>query len=74
MNIYVIRLEMWISMLSSLACKCVFYRPEHNAQEGTHGIKFWRSSDPKRNIVTDRSQRADQKMGKWVPLSDYVYL
>ena len=22
----------------SLACKCVFYRPEHNAKRGPHGI------------------------------------
>ena len=24
----------------SLACKCVFYRPEHNARERPHGIEF----------------------------------
>ena len=26
--------------VSSLACKCVFYRPEHNAKEEPHGIEF----------------------------------
>ena len=26
--------------LSSLACKCVFYGPEHNAKGGVHGIEF----------------------------------
>ena len=26
--------------VSSLACKCVFYRPEHNAKGGPHGTKF----------------------------------
>ena len=26
--------------VSSLACKCVFQRPEHNAKRGSHGIKF----------------------------------
>ena len=26
--------------VSSLACKCVFYKPEHNAQWGPHNIEF----------------------------------
>ena len=26
--------------VSSLACKCVFYRPEHNAKGGPHGTGF----------------------------------
>ena len=25
---------------SSLACKCVFYRPEHNAKGAPHGTEF----------------------------------
>ena len=29
--------------VSSLACEYVFYRPEHNANGGPHGIEFWRS-------------------------------
>ena len=27
---------------SSLACKCVFYRPERNPKGEPHGIEFWR--------------------------------
>ena len=26
--------------VSSLACKCVFCRPEHNVKEGPHGIEL----------------------------------
>ena len=26
--------------VSSLTCKCVFYRPELNAKAGPHGIEF----------------------------------
>ena len=26
--------------VSSLACKFVFYRPEHNAKGGPHGTEF----------------------------------
>ena len=26
--------------LSSLACKCVFYRPEYNESEGLHRIEI----------------------------------
>ena len=28
------------SKLSSLACECVFFRPEHNAKGEPHGIEF----------------------------------
>ena len=32
------RISMLTSLkVSSLACKCVFYRPEHNAKGGRHG-------------------------------------
>ena len=44
--------------VSSLACS-VFYRPEHNAKVGPHGIEFWRSW----NIQTDWAQRVDEKNG-----------
>ena len=27
----------------SLTCKCVFYRPEHNAKGEPHEAEFWRS-------------------------------
>ena len=26
-----------------VACKCVFYRSEHNAKGGPHGTEYWRS-------------------------------
>ena len=29
-----------VSKVLSLECKCVFYRPEHNAKEGTLEIEF----------------------------------
>ena len=32
---------------SYLACKCVFYRPEHNAKGRPHGTEFWRSWNAK---------------------------
>ena len=33
--------------VSSLACKCVFYRPGNNAKGGPHGTEFWRSRNVK---------------------------
>ena len=44
-----------ISMLTglkmlSLICKCVFYRPEHNAKRGHHGIEFRRFLNAKNEI------------------------
>ena len=35
------------SEVSSLACKCVFYKPEHNAKWWSHEIEFWRSWNAK---------------------------
>ena len=32
---------------SYLACKCVFYRPEHNAKGRPRGTEFWRSWNAK---------------------------
>ena len=29
--------------VSSMACKCVFYRPELNAK-GVYGLEFWKPS------------------------------
>ena len=38
---YVKRISMLTSFkVSSLACKCVFYRPEHNAKGGPYIIEF----------------------------------
>ena len=31
----------------SLVCKCIFYRPEHNAKREPHEIEFRRSWDEK---------------------------
>ena len=48
--------------VSSLSPKYVFYRPEHNAQEGYHGIgilKVFKCI----NIPTERAQNVDQKNG-----------
>ena len=45
-----------LTKMSSLVCKSVFYRPEHNANEKLKDLKCknW-------NIPTDRAQRADKK-------------
>ena len=45
----------------SLAYKCVFYRPENNAKEGTQ--RKWILKMQKWNIPTKRAQRVDGKMG-----------
>ena len=45
----------------SLVCKCVFYRPKHNAKGGPHGIEFW-SSWSERSTYP-RAQRVHEKMG-----------
>ena len=48
--------------VSSLSPKYVFYRPEHNTQEGYHGIgilKVFKCI----NIPTERAQNVDQKNG-----------
>ena len=34
----------------SLVCKCVFYRPEHNAKGRPHGIEFKKSEIQKNEI------------------------
>ena len=50
----------------SLACKHVFYRPEHNAKGKPHGNEFLRSSNAKSNIPTDITERLNKKMGSFV--------
>ena len=47
----------------SLACKCVFYRPGHNAKGAYHGLNFYDHKMQKRNIPMDRAQRVDEKNG-----------
>ena len=48
--------------MSSLTCKCVFYRPEHNAKElNPMELNFEGFEMQKLNIPTDRAQRVDEK-------------
>ena len=49
--------------MSSLACKCVFYRQEHNAKGGPHGTECWRSWDTEMRLLMNRARRADEKNG-----------
>ena len=54
--------------VSSMACKYIFYRPEHNAKGGPHGTEFWRSWNAKMKYTNEyRAQRVDEK--KWSLLS-----
>ena len=46
--------------MSSLACQCVFYRPEHNTKGGSSWN--WFLMVLKWNIPTDRAQSEDEKM------------
>ena len=46
--------------VSSLACKCIFYKPEHNAKGEPHGIEI-ECEIPKWNIPMDRAQKVDEK-------------
>ena len=52
-----------------LTCKCVIYRPEHNAKGDPQELNFEDLEMQKLNIPTDRVQRVDKKNG----LSSYVY-
>ena len=60
--------------VSSLACKCVFYRPEHNSKGKPHEIEFWRcwyaemkyTRYEMRYEILDRAQKVDEKMGSFV--------
>ena len=47
--------------MSLLACKCLFYRPEHNAKGEPHSLEM-----EKWNIPTDRAQRVDEKVRLFV--------
>ena len=58
-----------ISMLtdlkvSSLACKCVFYRPENNAKVEPHGTEFWRSWNVKTEYTYEECSKS--RWEKWV--------
>ena len=45
--------------VSSLARRCVFYRPEQNAKGGPHGLFFEGLAMQKWNKPMDRAQRVD---------------
>ena len=47
--------------MSSLTCKCVFYRPEHNAKVDAMEPNFEGFEMQKRNISTDGVQKVDEK-------------
>ena len=51
--------------MSSLACKCVFYRPEHNAKEGGDSmlVNFEDLEMQKWNITMDRAQSVNLNNG-----------
>ena len=51
--------------VSSLACKCVFYRLEHNAKEGGDSmlVNFEDLEMQKWNITMDRAQSANLNNG-----------
>ena len=52
--------------VSSLACKCVFYRPEHNAKGVPMEMNFEDLEMQKLNKPTDITQRVNEKMGSFV--------
>ena len=52
--------------MSSLACKCVFYRPEHNAKGVPMEMNFEDLEMQKLNKPTDITQRVNEKMGSFV--------
>ena len=52
--------------VSSLASKCVFYRPEHNAKGGPVELNFEGLEMQKWNTSADRARRVDLKMGLFV--------
>ena len=50
--------------MSSLVCKCAFYRAEHNAKEGPHWTEFWGSWNVKMKYTNIYSSKSRWK--KWV--------
>ena len=54
--------------MSSVACKCVFYRSEHNAKSGPMELNFHGPEMQKRNIPTGR---AHEQMKKFDHLPSY---
>ena len=52
--------------VSSLASKCVFYRPEHNAKGEPVELNFEGLEMQKWNTSADRARSVDLKMGSFV--------
>ena len=48
--------------MSSVACKCVFYRSEHDAKSEPMELNFHGPEMQKRNIPTGRAHRVDEKI------------
>ena len=46
--------------VSSLACKILFYRSEHNAKGGPHRTELWSSWNSKKIFPTKRVQRVNE--------------
>ena len=55
--------------VSSLACKCVFYRRQHNTKGGPHGTEFWRSWNEEMKYTNEQSSKSRWKI--WGHLSSY---
>ena len=53
--------------MSSLTCKCVFYRPELNAKAEPHSIEFWKPWNKTYQWV--ELKEYTRKMGPFVYLS-----
>ena len=49
--------------VSSLACKGVLYRIEHNAKGKSHGIEFWKSWNTEMKHISRQSSKSRWK--KW---------
>ena len=52
--------------VSSLACKSVFYRPEHNVKGRPMELNFEGLEMPKGNIPMGRGQKVDNKIGSFI--------
>ena len=44
--------------VSSLAYKCLFYRPENNAKGGHPGTEFWGSWNEKMKYTNEKSSKS----------------
>ena len=44
--------------VSSLTCKSLLYRPEHNAEEGSFGLEFWRTWNTEMKYINRQSSKS----------------